>query len=108
MQHTLFLPKMLITITQHHPTNTMNNIASIPCPHQECPYAFPQIKGVQSQIRQHLITLHTHQENITLNPSTLHKLHCYSCNHCHTIFATVAKQQQHTQHHALVRTSTSS
>lgn len=69
----------------------------IPCPHKECPYAFPQIKGFQSQIRQHLITLHTHQENLSLNPSSLHKLHCYPCFYCHTVYATIAKQQQHTQ-----------
>lgn len=81
----------------------------IPCPHPNCPYSFPHLKGVQSQLRQHLATIHTKDQNDTLNPTTLHKLHCFPCSHCHTIFATVEKLQQHNQHHhPTTRTQTNS
>jgi hypothetical protein len=87
---------VLITKSTHHTTITMSKIAAIPCPHHECPYAFPHIKGVQSQIRQHLITIHTRTQNMQLNPTHLHKLNCFPCTHCHTIFASIDKQRQHT------------
>lgn len=67
----------------------------VSCPHHNCPYAFQQIKGHQSEIRQHLTTLHTFEQNQQLNQSVLHKLHCYPCPKCHLIFATIGKQKSH-------------
>jgi hypothetical protein len=76
---------------------TTTDAPFIPCPHLGCPYAFPRVIGFQSQIRQHLVTLHTADQNKYLTPSDLHKLHCFTCPHCPLIFATVAKQKLHTQ-----------
>jgi hypothetical protein len=85
----------------------MSNTAFIPCPHPSCSYAFPRIKGFQCQIRQHLSTLHTFDENQTLNHTDLHKLHCYPCTSCPLIFATLPKYQSHIQAaHPTTRTQT--
>jgi hypothetical protein len=85
-------------------TSTTNQHVHIPCPHRGCPYAFPQIPGFQSQIRQHLTTLHSSEQNKNLNKTTLNKLHCFPCPHCPLIFATVAKQNTHmTKAHATTR-----
>jgi hypothetical protein len=41
--------------------------------------------------------MHTLKENLTLNQTHLHKLHVFSCNQCHTIFASRDKLKQHGQ-----------
>jgi hypothetical protein len=88
----------------NHKHIDIDKLKSIATQHPSTP---PHAKGVQGQIRQHLTTLHTRQQNLLLNPTQLHKLNVYPCTHCHTIFASVDKQPQHiTKYHPIQRVQT--
>jgi hypothetical protein len=77
------------------------------CPHKTCTFSFPTIKGVQGQLRQHLTTMHTLEQNLQLNQTHLHKLHVFPCQQCHSIFASLDKCKQHQQNtHPTTRSQT--
>lgn len=77
------------------------------CPHKTCTFSFPTIKGVQGQLRQHLTTMHTLEQNLQLNQTHLHKLHVFPCQQCHSIFASLDKCKRHQQNtHPTTRSQT--